>query len=248
MDVVVENLTIGYRSPLISNINFTLSTPALVQVIGPNGSGKTTLFKTIIGLIKPLSGRVIIDDVDVTGLPSLAGRYVGYVPQLTVNPLSPFPISLWEFLKYGLELAGTNTRNVDDVVSSMLEFVGIPKELWHKDLSKLSGGQRQKAFIARALLRGGPIIFLDEPLSNLDLTSRSQIIRFLLNLSKERLVVVSMHDPTIFLNTSRHVILLGHGKYFIGSPQEVMKVDVLKDIYGDSIVFVERCHHILDLH
>ncbi|MEM2205852.1 MAG: metal ABC transporter ATP-binding protein [Sulfolobales archaeon] len=248
MRVVAENLTIGYKSPLLSNINFMLSAPAFIQVIGPNGVGKTTLFKTIAGLIRPLGGRVLINGVDVSGQPSLAGRYVGYVPQLTTNSVSSFPISLWEFLQYGLELVGSNLIGVDDKIANALEFVGIPRELWYKDVRKLSGGQRQKVLIARAVLRGASILLLDEPLSNLDLTSRTQIVQLLTNLSKERLVIVSMHDPTLFLKHSKTIILLGYGKYFIGDPQDIMKLDVLKDVYGESITSVERCQHILDLH
>lgn len=247
MRVSVENLTIGYKSPLLSNMNFMLSAPALIQVIGPNGVGKTTLFKTIAGLIKPLSGKILIDGVDVSGQSSLAGRYVVYVPQLTASSASSFPLSLWEFLQYGLELVGSDSVDMDDIVNA-LEFVGIPRELWYKDIRKLSGGQRQKALIARAILRRASILLLDEPLSNLDLTSRTQIVQLLTDLSKEKLVIVSMHDPTLFLNNSKTIILLGYGKYFVGDPQDIMKLNVLKDVYGESITLVEKCQHILDLH
>ncbi len=248
MNLVIKDLSIGYQSPLIEGINIALSPPALVQVIGPNGVGKTTLFKTIAGFIKPLRGRVLVGGTDLTGAPSLAGRYVGYVPQLSLNPISSFPMSLWEFLRYGLELAGRGLGDVWDEVANMLELVEIPKDLWFKDIRKLSGGQRQKAFIARALLSGNSILLLDEPLSNLDVTSRSQLVRLLLNLSKEKLIVVSMHDPALFLQSSKYIILLGRGKYFAGSPNDVMKIEILKDIYGESVTLVERCQHILDLH
>ncbi|MEM1982613.1 MAG: metal ABC transporter ATP-binding protein [Sulfolobales archaeon] len=248
MELVVKDLTIGYSKPLVSGLNFKLGAPALVQVIGPNGVGKTTLFKTLLGLIKPLSGKVLINDSDVTGLPALAGKYVGYVPQLTPNSVSSFPITLWEFLRYSLELNGRDFNALHDEVIRVLKLVDIPEFLWYKDIRKLSGGQKQKAFIARALLKGASILLLDEPLSNLDLVSRSQITNLLLKLSNEKLVLVSMHDPTIFLSSTNTIILLSYGKYFIGSPHDIMRIELLKGVYGDSVTLVERCKHIIDLH
>ncbi|MCS7107798.1 MAG: metal ABC transporter ATP-binding protein [Sulfolobales archaeon] len=248
MELVVKDLSIGYSTPLVSGLNFRLNAPTLAQIIGPNGVGKTTLFKTVLGLIKPLSGRVLINGGDVTGAPAVAGRYVGYVPQLAPNYISSFPMTLWEFLRYSVDLVGGGqSYSVDEVVKA-LRLVNIPEEMWYRDIRKLSGGQRQKALIARALLRGAAILLLDEPLSNLDLVSRSQVADVLLKLSKEKLVLVSMHDPTVFLNSTDSIILLGYGKHFVGSPRDVMKFELLKDVYGESVTLVERCQHILDLH
>ncbi|MEL9998367.1 MAG: ATP-binding cassette domain-containing protein [Sulfolobales archaeon] len=244
--LVVKDLSIGYDRPLIKGIQLELTSPGLTQVIGPNGVGKTTLLKTLSGLLKPLEGRVFIKGIDVTGNPKLAGKYISFTPQLTNNQVNDYPITVWEFLNYGLELRGIKSSR--DEVIEVLDIVGIDKKFWDVDVRKLSGGYRQRVNIARALLSRSSILVLDEPFSNVDMVSRSHIAKVLLKLSKEKLIIVSMHDPTLLLEGTTNIIILGYGKYAFGDPLKILNLDILKQFYGDSVIVVDRCKHIIDVH
>jgi len=244
--LVAKDLSIGYDRPLIKGIKFELTSPALVQVIGPNGVGKTTLLRTLSGLLKPLEGRVLIEGIDVSGNPKLAGRYISFTPQLTTNQVNDYPMTVWEFLNYSLELRGIKV-SYDEVIE-VLDVVGIDKKFWNVDLRKLSGGYRQKVNIARALLSRSPILILDEPFSNIDIVSRSHIAKVLLKLSEEKLIIVSMHDPTLLLEGTTNIIILGYGKHKFGDPLKILNFDVLKQFYGDSVIIIDKCKHIIDTH
>ncbi|MEB3861535.1 MAG: ATP-binding cassette domain-containing protein, partial [Desulfurococcales archaeon] len=106
MRVEVEDLTVEYDGvKALEGVNLRLEGPGLVQVIGPNGAGKTSLLRAMLGLVKPSRGRVLIDGVDVTGSPRLAGRFAGYVPQ---RPRAPrlSPMTVLELVVTGLRMRG----------------------------------------------------------------------------------------------------------------------------------------------
>lgn len=254
VELRLKNITIGYDNPIISNISITLKSPALVQVMGPNGAGKTTLLKTIIGVIKPLRGRIFVDEDDITGNPEKAGVYISYVPQIATYVLgNVFPISVWEFIEFEAEAYmrrfGLRRDNLSKFVEEVLNNVGIPKELWRKGVNKLSGGQRQRLLVARALLKNTPILALDEPLSAIDVEGRTIIVNIFSKLKEgNRIIIITCHDPELLMNFTDYVILLGKGMYVFGEPGEVLKPSILSKFYHISYVELEKHIHIYDYH
>ncbi|MEM1645158.1 MAG: metal ABC transporter ATP-binding protein [Ignisphaera sp.] len=254
VELKLENIIIGYNKPIISDISITLKSPALVQVMGPNGAGKTTLLKTIIGVIKPLGGKVFVDKDDITGNPEKAGVYIGYVPQIATYVLgNVFPISVWEFVEFEAEAHmkrfGLRRDNLSKFVEEVLNTVGIPKELWHKGINKLSGGQRQRLLVARALIKNTPILALDEPLSAIDVEGRTVMANIFSKLKEDnRIIIITCHDPELLINFTDYVILLGKGMYVFGEPEEVLKPSVLSKLYYTSYVELEKHIHICDYH
>lgn len=251
MELVLSNLTVGYRKALIKELNIAIKGPKLIQVLGPNGVGKTTLLKTVAGLIKPLEGKVIVNDMDVTGKPSLAGKYIAFVPQITLALGSHFPVSLWEFIKFAADLNGYGNdllASKDVVITKMLELVGIPKDIWSINIHKLSGGHKQRMFIVRALLSDTPVILLDEPLSSIDPASKPQIIKLISELSRKRIVFVTTHDPLALLDNTDMMLLISSNRYFLGRPNDVMKLEILREVYGDNVMLIDKCLHLMDAH
>ena len=194
MEIKAENLAIGYSEPIIENINFVFTRPSLIQVLGPNGAGKTTFLKTLIGLLRPLRGRVLIANEDVSGKPEKAGKYVGYVPQIFAPTHSPFPVTAWEFVEAGLMLYSRwpriiASKDIRNRVKEVLELVDLPKSVWNKSIWKLSGGQRQRVLIARALINDPPILILDEPLAPVDPAGKALLAELIGKLGKEKLII-----------------------------------------------------------
>ena len=234
--------------------NFTASFhgPSLVQVLGPNGAGKTTLLKAILGLLKPLRGKVIVCGVDVTGEPSLAGRYIGYVPQMVPGEAFEFPITAWEvvqnhYMMYHKKWPRVFTgRDVRKRVMEVLEIVGLPHEAWHSNFWELSGGQKQRVLIARAIVHDPPILIMDEPLGAVDPVGRVQLADFIGALAKEKLVIVSSHDPMLLLEHTDTVVLMNRRFYIVGPPSEVLRIENLREVYGRAAVLIGDHVHISD--
>lgn len=254
--IILDNVTSGYNGePIIEDINFKLEGPSLIQIIGPNGAGKTTLLKTIIGLIKPIKGKVIINGIEVTGRPEKAGRLIGYVPQMFISYTSNFPITVWEFIENSLLLYKKKWPRFfarkDDrkIIKSVLKAVGLPEEVWYENFWNLSGGQKQRVLIARALVHDPPILIMDEPLSAVDPLGKVELTNIINYLSRSRLVIVTCHDPMILLEHTDLVILLNRKIYAMGNPKEVLKLDKLRKIYGEACIQVSKNHvHIFDFH
>lgn len=251
----VEELTVGYGDNIVlKDMSFSLEGPGIVQVLGPNGAGKTTLLRTLLGLIKPLYGRVYINGEDVTGCPEKAGGYVGYVPQLLMADKQVFPLTAWEVVENSLLLHKKKWPRLYTTVSYMekiknvLEQVGLPRDSWFKSFWKLSGGQRQRVLIARALVHNPDILVMDEPFSSVDPTGRAELVELIANLSREKLVIVSSHDPMLLLKYTRKVILMNRGLYIIGAPDEVLTLENTRKIYGAAAIPVKEHIHICDTH
>ncbi len=252
VELKVENLAAGYgEDVVISGLSFSLEGPGLVQVLGPNGSGKTTLLRALLGLIRPLEGRVLVNGEDITGRPEEASRYVGYVPQYFA-PEEHYPITVWELVaaSYMFHRRRWPRLGLDggcrEAALRALEAVDLPPETWHKSFWELSGGQRQRALIARALVHDPPILMMDEPLSAVDPLGRAELAQHIGCLAEEKLIIVTSHDPTLLLPYTDTIMLLNRSFYVVGGPGEVLTLENLTKVYGSSAVAVQGHIHICD--
>lgn len=250
----IDNLDIGYNMPIVRNIDINIKSPAIIQIIGPNGAGKTTLLKTLIGILKPLKGRILVDSIDITSNPEKAGRVISYVPQITVYVLgNVFPITVWEFIEfeaksYAKEL-GLRNKDIVKLIENILNLVGIPRDLWNKGINKLSGGQRQRLLIARALIKNTPIVIMDEPLSAVDIDGRATISGIISKLKNEdKIIIVSCHDPSMFMKYTDFVMLMANGSYIFGKPNEVLNPYILGKIYRECYIEFKDHIHLYDYH
>jgi len=243
----VHELTVRLNKEYIfRDESFEIRGPGLVMVLGPNGAGKTTLFRAILGLIPIERGKVIIMGEDVTGKPELAGKYVGYVPQLN-NMLRSFPITARELIETSLGIERMIPWKNRDVTKEPDKCLKIIEASRYADepITELSGGQLQRVLIARALVKKPYILFMDEPISALDPKGKERIVRLIEEISKERLVLVSTHDPAVFVNSAKEIMLVNKGIKAIGSTREIFKLETLKEVYGDSILLIEKCLHVI---
>ena len=182
--------------------------------MGPSGSGKSTLFNMIGGLDKPSTGKVFIDEVDVSQLDAyelawLRCRKIGYIFQ-TFNIIQV--MTALENVTLPMTFAGMRNENAIEKGMELLELVGLADRFQHKPF-ELSGGQQQRVAIARALANDPAIILADEPTGNLDLTTGEEIITLLKNLSRERgVTIISATHDIKMLNVSDQVVWIRDGR------------------------------------
>jgi len=251
--ITLIDITVDYNGEIIlKDLNAEFKGPGLVQVLGPNGAGKSTLFRTILGLVKPAKGTILIDGEDVTGNPLKAGRKIGYVPQIVLTEIEEYPLSTWEYILMSRQLhkrwPRITSENDKREIARILQLVGLEREAWKKPIRELSGGQRQRALIARALIHNPPILLMDEPLSSIDPKGKKELADLIGRLSIHRLVIVATHDPTILLPYTKTVLLLNRHFYRIGKPEEVLEIENLKAVYGEAVIHLENHIHICDSH
>lgn len=171
--IFVENLQFsytGHRPFVLDGVNFRVAAGDFISIVGGNGSGKSTLVRLILGLLTPLGGSV-----------ALTAAKKGYVPQTGDFAETRFPITVKEMLDSYRRIVGVRDRRQTD---SVLEAVGI-SQIQDQRIGELSGGQRQKAFLARALLGSPELLVLDEPSSGIDPRSQTEIYAHLRSLNRE---------------------------------------------------------------
>ena len=189
--ITVKNLSLGYDNHVVlKNISFNIEENDYICIVGPNGAGKSTLVKGLLGLIKPLKGKVIYNN--------LKQNFIGYMPQETKID-SNFPASVYEIVLSGtlnrLGLICFYTRKEKEIASKNLKILGIEK-LKNKNFCDLSGGQRQKVLLARSLCATSKLLILDEPSNNLDSKSKKELYKTIIDLNKNRNIAIIMitHD------------------------------------------------------
>ncbi len=184
----------------VDGVNLTVRRGEIVLIMGPSGSGKTTLLTLIGGLLKPTGGRVCIDGRDITSmseaeLSRLRQRYVGFVFQ-SFNLLES--LNAGENVEVALNLAGTVGRGASAKAERLLDEFGMGHRLRFKP-NDLSGGEKQRVSIARALANEPELILADEPTANLDSKQGQEVVRLLRDIAKGqgRTVVIGSHDGRI---------------------------------------------------
>ncbi|MCY4555463.1 MAG: ABC transporter ATP-binding protein [Chloroflexi bacterium] len=189
-----EDLTVHVNGLLVlDRINFEVGSACLLGVLGPNGSGKSTLFNTIASLIRPTSGRVLING----RAPEEERGQVAYMTQYErIN--TRIPMSAWDVVMQGrvreigwFRWPGRSDR---EIVRRALETVEM-SPFSNAQITEMSGGQRKRVFIARALAQGASILLLDEPFSGVDIPSQSALLGVLLRLRDDgHTILMSSHD------------------------------------------------------
>lgn len=209
----------------IEDVNFNVRAGERVAVIGPNGAGKSTLVKTIMGLMQPQAGRVL--------LPEKAR--LGYVPQHESVDWN-FPVTVRDVVMMGrareIGLFRWPRRGDWRVVESALERTELTN-LAGRQIGELSGGQRRRVFIARALAQEAGILLLDEPFSGVDASVQASLMDTLDRLNHDGLtIILTTHDLGLAFNRFDRVMALNRRVIAYGSPAEVYRPDVLAKLYG----------------
>ena len=215
---------------VLQNIDLQLNQSEITTLIGPNGAGKSTLVRIVLGLLQPDSGSVI----------SGANLNIGYMPhKLHIDPT--LPISTCRFL----QLANTSHQ----ACHNALESVGIG-HLATTPVQKLSGGEMQRALLARAILRKPNLLVLDEPVQGVDLNGQNALYEMIADLSKSLNCAVLMvsHDLHIVMSATDQVICLNHHICCQGRPEQVTQDPAYLDIFGQTAIYAHHHDHQHSVH
>lgn len=239
MKLAAKNLGFGYRGHRVgSDVSLELAPGEVLCLLGPNGSGKTTLFKTLLGLLPPQQGSVLIDGGDVRTLTRDAiARQISYVPQAHA---AFFPYTVGETVLMGrtahLGLFSAPSARDREATAAAIGRMGIA-HLADAIYTRVSGGERQLALIARALAQEARVVIMDEPTANLDFGNQVRVLERIRALAGEGVgVLLSTHDPDHAFLCADRVAMLHQGRLMAcGAVGDVMTPDKLQQIYGVAV-------------
>ena len=228
-----QNLTAGYPGrTVLEGVTLAVRPGRVLALLGPNGCGKSTLLRTMAGLLPPLGGEVLLDGRRDYS-PRQAAQRVAYLPQsrtapnITVRRLvlhGRFP-----YLSYPRRYGREDYEAVDRALAAADAL-----DLADRPLPELSGGQRQKAYLAMALAQETEAILMDEPTTFLDIRHQLEVLALVRRLAEEgRGVVLALHDLCLALTAADDVAVLGEGRLLaLGGPEAVYQSKVLERVMG----------------
>ena len=238
----IENLHFSYggNTDVLRGADLGLSQGEVGILLGKNGSGKTTLFKTLLGLVKPQKGSIAFQGENILKLNRLQrARRIGYVPQdIQFGALTVFDSVLMGRISYFGIRAGKEDY---EAVEKLLADMGL-LELAHRNVEELSGGERQKIAIARAMAQEPQMMVFDEPTGNLDIANEQLIIREAKKLAKEKNIAIlaSLHDLNQALALGDKFFFLKDGIVKYAGGREVFTPEVIKDIFDADVELLEK--------
>ncbi len=239
--ISAENISFGYDSRnIIESLSFGFDAGELVAIVGPNGAGKSTLFELMCGNFKPRGGVVTLD-----GKPVGAYSHKQLATKLAVvrqEFIPPFGFTVYETVMMArtpyFDSFGFETQKDIDITERYLDITQVG-HLAARRLDQISGGERQRVFIARALAQETPIILLDEPTSFLDMKHQVGIYDLLkcMQVEDKKTIVTIIHDINLAGQYCDKVMLLGGGSnYLLGKPAEIFTKENIKRFYDvDSV-------------
>ncbi len=235
MSLVAEDLAIGYPGHAVgSGFTLALQPGEVLALLGPNGGGKTTLLKTLLGLLRPRGGSVLLDGQPLAALTAAQrARQVAYVPQAAA---SSFAFSVRDLVLMGRTAHGSlfarPSARDQAATDAAIDRMGIAA-LAQRPVTMVSGGERQLALVARALAQEARFVVLDEPTASLDFGNQGRVLNELSRLAADGLgVLFSTHDPNHALRCAQRALLVAAGRTLACGPvHEVLAPALLQQLY-----------------
>jgi iron complex transport system ATP-binding protein len=228
-------------SPAVDGVSLTVPDNGMLGLVGPNGSGKTTLLRALYGAVPLSEGRVLLDGEDLTGIGRRdIARTIAVVAQERDASASGMPMTVAELALLGRlphrgRFGGGGPMD-QMVVEGSLDAVGMT-DLATRDLSRLSGGEHQRALIARALVQQARHVLLDEPTNHLDIRYQHEILELVSTLPGSAVV---LHDLNLAARYCDELVVLDHGKVVAsGTPDAVLTPEILEPVYGRAVTRVD---------
>ncbi|MBN1195205.1 MAG: ABC transporter ATP-binding protein [Methanomicrobiaceae archaeon] len=238
--ITVDGIDVGYDEieRILSHISFDVADGMFFGIIGPNGSGKTTLIKALSRTLTPQSGAIFLEEKDIASFSyrDLA-REVSVVPQETNIS---FDFTVEDIVMMGrhpyLTRFSSETPADIEIVRHAMELTNTLR-FRHRSINEISGGERQRVIIARALAQQPKILLLDEATSHLDISHEMEILSIITSLKGDVTVVAIFHDLNLAAHYCDELILLNEGRIVsIGTPAQVLTRENIRDVYGIDVL------------
>ncbi len=238
----IKDLTFRYSAhapAVLDGASLSLRDGEIGILLGKNGSGKTTMFKTVLGIEKPASGSILFDGEDLVKMSRRErARRIAYVPQdIRFGALSVYDtVLMGRIAHFGL----ASGKEDEAVTERVLEDMGLADFAW-RNVEELSGGERQKIAVARALAQEPKLLIFDEPTANLDIANEQLILSEIRRVAKEKHIAVltSLHDLNEALALGEHFFLMKEGKIAYEGGADMIMEDMIRDIFDADVRIVE---------
>jgi len=238
--ISAENLSLGYdHSPVVTDVHLHIHPGEFIGILGPNGSGKSTFFKTLLGFLKPLAGKITV----LGRAPQHGNTHIGYMPQTrgaaTIAKLTSRALldASYRGTTYGLPLPSRAKKMEIDRVLHIVKA----ETYADRSFQQLSGGEKQRIYLAQALLGSPRILLLDEPLSNLDPHYQDIFVHLLHHIREELRVTIlfTAHDPNPLLRVMNRVLFFANKKAMMGTVADIITSKTLSTLYETPIDVIQ---------
>ncbi|TYR81422.1 ABC transporter ATP-binding protein [Priestia megaterium] len=232
----VKDLETSYEKfTVFRDLNAEVQEGKITTIIGPNGCGKSTLLKTMGRILKQQNGKVFLQGQDLQTLPTKQiAKHLALLPQ---NPIAPAQLKVEELISYGRYPHRKNTNKLSPEDKEMIEWaMDVTKTISfrNREIAHLSGGQRQKVWLAMALAQETEILLLDEPTTYLDMAHQLEVLQIIerLNQEQKRTIVMVLHDINLSARFSHEIIAMKAGEIIaVGTPTEIITPEILKNVF-----------------
>ena len=235
--IKLQAISCGYdKAEVLKDLQLELPDSGFTALVGPNGAGKSTLLYTLMGYLRPLKGEVSLYGKDIRQIPPLdLAQHLAFIPQEQTNEFDYTVLDTILMGRYPYLNIWQNYAKADyDAAAAAMAEMRL-EALKERHLSQLSGGEKQRVYIARALVQDTKYILLDESLSQLDINYQVEIMRLLKKICSQqgKAIILVSHNLNLAANNADRILMLKKGRLLrAGTPQELMQEALIEELFG----------------